>query len=253
MGAARATAAVLLACSLFSIVIAQTTRPAAAAVSAAAAPVATAGTWDKYTGQTAGLLLGQLSMGDQLGNVLGHKFSTPLWQIQSSNVYTAGNARYRRVVNDLRKGNPVKVVAIGGLATNGSDATTPGKNDYFAQYVNYLARAFPNSKLTAVRSSVGIAPSPVLAQCLDNFLPSDADLVLLEMTANDGVYMDNSVVMSHNAKAYELVMRKILQSSKQPALILTQVRRRAGGCRAPGAWLLRAADKQMCPRLIMPK
>jgi hypothetical protein len=44
------------------------------------------------------------------------------------------------------------------------------------------------------------------------------------MTANDGVYMDNSVVMSHNAKAYELVMRKVLESPKQPALILTQVR-----------------------------
>jgi hypothetical protein len=69
---------------------------------------------------------------------------------------------------------------------------------------------------------VGVAPSPVLAQCLENFLPSDADLVLLEMTANDGVYMDDSNVMSHNAKAYELVMRKILQSPKQPALLLTQ-------------------------------
>lgn len=162
-------------------------------------------------------------MGDQLGNVLAHKFSTPLWQIQSSNVYTAGNARYRRVINDLRKGQPIKVVAIGGVATNGSDATAPGRNDYFAQYVNFLAKSFPNAQLTAVRSSVGVTPSPVLAQCLDNFLPSDADLVLLEMTANDGVYMDDSNVMSHNAKAYELVMRKILQSPKQPALLLTQV------------------------------
>lgn len=73
-----------------------------------------------------------------------------------------------------------------------------------------------------MRSSVGIAPSAVLAQCLDNFLPSDADLVLLEMTANDAVAMDNSVIIPHNAKAYELVMRKILGAPKQPALILTQ-------------------------------
>lgn len=220
MGAARATAAVLLACSLCNIVIAQSSTASAAG---AAAGAATASTWDKFTGQTAALQLGQLSMGDQLGNVLGHRFSTPLWQIQSSNVYTAGNARYRRVINDLRKGTPIKVVAIGGVATNGSDATQPGRNDYFALYVNYLAKSFPNAQLTAVRSSVGVAPSSVLAQCLDNFLPSDADLVLLEMTANDGVFMDDSNVMSHNAKAYELVMRKILQSSKQPALILTQV------------------------------
>lgn len=225
MGAARATAALLLACSLFSIALSQPSAKRSAPAAAGAATAAAGGNpWEKYTGQTASLMLGQLSMGDQLGNVLAHKFSTPLWQVQSSNVYTAGNARYRRVVNDLRKGKSVKVVAIGGLATNGSDASAPGKNDYFALYINYLARAFPNAQLTAMRSSVGIAPSPVLAQCLDNFLPGDADLVLLEMTANDGVYMDNSVVMSHNAKAYELVMRKILSSSKQPALVLTQVR-----------------------------
>ena len=229
MGAARATAALLLACSLFSIAIAQR------ASTSTPAPAGTAA-WDKFTGQTAALTLGQLSMGDQLGNVLNHRFSTPLSQIQASNVYTAGNARYRRVINDLRKGKPIKVVAIGGLATNGSDATSPGRNDYFALYINYLAKAFPNGQLTAVRSSVGVAPSPVLAQCLDNFLPSDADLVLLEMTANDGVYMDNSVVMSHNAKAYELVMRKILESSKQPALILTQVRARLLLLLPPQAW-----------------
>lgn len=168
-------------------------------------------------------------MGEQLGNVLAHKYTTPLWQIQSSNVYTAGNARYRRVVNDLRKGKAVKVVAIGGLATNGSDATNPGRNDYFALYVKYLSRAFPNAQIAAVRSSVGVAPSSVLAQCLENFLPADADLVLLEMTANDGVFMDDSLVNSHNAKAYELVMRKILESSKQPALLLTQVGSGRGG------------------------
>lgn len=197
-------------------------------------------TWERYTSQTAGLMLGQTSMADQMGNVLSHQFSTPLWQIQSSNVYTAGNARFRRVVNELRKGRPIKVVAIGGLATNGSDATSPGRNDYFALYVNYLARAFPNAQLTAVRSSVGIAPSPVLAQCLDNFLPNDADLVLLEMTANDGVYMDNSVVVSHNAKAYELVMRKILEGSKQPALVLTQV------CGCARVWVGGWLDEVCC-------
>lgn len=245
MGAARVTAALLLACSLFSIVIAQSSTAAATGSAGAAA---SGQAWEKFTGQTAALQLGQLSMGDQLGNVLSHRFSTPLWQIQSSNVYTAGNARYRRVVNDLRKGTPIKVVAIGGVATNGSAATSPGRNDYFAQYVNFLAKAFPNAQLTAVRSSVGIAPSPVLAQCLDNFLPNDADLVLLEMTANDGVYMDDSNVMSHNAKAYELVMRKVLESSKQPALLLTQVGAVRTVCRCCCCCKTRGKDQgEYCP------
>jgi hypothetical protein len=213
MGAA--STALLLACGLVGLAVSAPVAPQATTISA----------WDRFNGQTSSLKLGQSSVGDSLGPVMAHKFSTPLSQVQASNVYTAGNARYRRVVNDLANGKAIKVVGIGGVATNGSDASAPGRNDYFAMYINYLARAFPRSQINAVRSSVGVAPSSVVAQCLDNFLPADADLVLLEMTANDGGFMDNSFIFSHNAKAYELVMRKVLQGSKQPALVLTQVRR----------------------------
>lgn len=215
MGVARRLpAAALLLCSLFSIAVTAPSRPGTANIGASA--------WDKFNEQTSGLVLSGASVGDQLGPVMAHQFSTPLTQIQSSNVYSAGNARFRRVINDLRQGKAVKIVALGGLATNGSDASQPGRNDYFALFVNYLARAFPRSQIAAVRSSVGVAPSAVVAQCFENFVPTDADLVMLEMTANDGQFMDNSIIFSHNAKAYELLMRKVLSGSKQPALLLTQ-------------------------------
>eukprot|EP00878_Enallax_costatus_P011909 GHUV01012433.1.p1 GENE.GHUV01012433.1~~GHUV01012433.1.p1 ORF type:complete len:455 (+),score=84.82 GHUV01012433.1:690-2054(+) len=149
-------------------------------------------------------------------------FTTPLQQIQASNVYQAGNARFRRVVDKLMTGNPVKVVAIGGLATNGSDASNPGTDDYFALYVKFLKRAFPRARIDPVRSSAGIAPSAIVEQCLSSYLPSDADLVLLEMITNDGRAMDVNIVSGHNAKAYEMLMRSILQGSVQPALLLTQ-------------------------------
>lgn len=150
-------------------------------------------------------------------------FTTPLSHLQASNVYQASNARFRRVVDKLLLGNPVKIVAIGGVATNGSAASTPGSDDYFALYVKYLQRAFSKARIDPVRSSAGIAPSAVVEECLSNYLPSDADLVLLELVTNDGLAMDDSIISGHNAKTYEMLMRSILQSGNQPALIMTQV------------------------------
>lgn len=205
----------------------------------AATPTAAAAQWQVFTAQALATNVGSQSMRTTLGRVLDHTYSTPLAQIQASNVYTAGNARYRRVVHDLVVGTPVKIVALGGVATNGSDASRPGSNDYFALYINYLKRAFPNAHITPVRKSVGVAPSAVVAQCIDNYLPTDADLVLLELTRNDAVGMDNAIVDTmggHNAKAYELLMRKVLGSPKQPALLLTQVRQaQAAGRAAEGS------------------
>lgn len=158
-----------------------------------------------------------------LVNVFSYDFSTPLEAIQSSNVYTGGNSRVRRVVSDLLSGRPIKVVAIGGLATNGSDASSPGRNDYFALYANYLSRAFPGATIKPARASAGLAPSAVVAGCSSRFIPDDADLVILEMTANDGLVMDSSIVNPTQPKAYEILVRKILNGANAPALLLAQV------------------------------
>jgi len=161
---------------------------------------------------------------ERLGKALAHEFSTPLDAVQSSNVFTGSATRLRRVVKDLAAGHPVTIVALGGLATNGSDASSPGKNDYFARYVSYLANAFPNAKIKPVRATVGLAPSAVVVACLEKHLPKDADLVLVEMTANDGATMDSSIANPGQPKAYELLIRSVLAGTRQPAVVLTQVR-----------------------------
>ncbi|KAF8057892.1 hypothetical protein HT031_005838 [Scenedesmus sp. PABB004] len=193
-----------------------------AVLAVAPSPTAVSREWGIYNVQRQGVRVGGLVQGDALRGVLDWPFTTPLAQVQASNVYSAGNARMRRVVDQLTRGEAVKVVAIGGVATNGSDASQPGSDDYFALYVKYLKRAFPSARVDAVRASAGIAPSAVVARCLASFLPADADLVLLEMTPNDFPGMDSSIVDGHNAKAYELLMRRTLTADKQPALILTQ-------------------------------
>jgi hypothetical protein len=186
--------------------------------------------WNGYIKDSLATAAGPKGAAAALQPVLSaHEFSTPLEAVQASNARLGSGARLRRVVSDLLAGKAVKVVAIGGVATNGSDASAPGKNDYFARYVQYLARAFPGASIKPVRSSVGLAPSSVVAGCLSQFLPADADLVILEMTATDGATMDSSIVAPNQPKAYEALVRKIMSGAKTPALILAQVRRFGGG------------------------
>lgn len=178
--------------------------------------------WDGYVKNLKAVSVGPKTAGSALDPVLTYQFSTPLEAVQSSNSYTGSNNRLRRVVTDLLAGKPVKVVAIGGVATNGSDASRPGTNDYFASYVAYLTRAFPAASVKAVRASAGLAPSSVVAACSDRYLPADADLVVLEMTASDGAGMDSSIVNPIQPKAYEVLVRKILGGKSQPALLMLQ-------------------------------
>lgn len=212
--AALAAALAVLACSA-----------ALAPRAARAAPAASAGgDWASYLRSTAAASVQGTPLATSLGPVLtAHEFSAPLAAVQASNSYTGGNGRLRRVVSDLSSGRPIKVVAIGGAATNGSDATQRGVNDYFARYVAFLSAAFPGARVEAVRAPVGLAPSGVVAACLGQYLPDDdADLVLLEMTANDGLTMDSAVVDAWQPRGYEILTRKILSGSKQPALVMVQ-------------------------------
>lgn len=123
--------------------------------------------WRQYLSDASAVSVGTTPTASPLQNVLKHQYSTPLRAVQASNAYTGSNARLRRVVSDLQAGKAIKIVAIGGVATNGSDASQPGRNDYFTQYVTYLTNAFPGASLKPVRASAGLAPSAVVAGCID--------------------------------------------------------------------------------------
>lgn len=218
MAAAAAAALVLL--------LAAAAPPARAALSAA-----DSAEWRSYISDTKAAGVGRASFASALGPVLIHDYTTPLEAVQAANVYAGGGARLRRVVSDLAAGRPVTIVALGGQATNGNSASAPGRTDYFTRLVGYLAKAFPHAPLRPVRAAVGLAPSAVVMACLDKYLPADAaDIILLEMAANDGATMDSSIVNPTQPKAYEMLVRKLMGGARQPAVILTQVRRRAEGC-----------------------
>ncbi|GBF91597.1 hypothetical protein Rsub_04337 [Raphidocelis subcapitata] len=193
-----------------------------AATARAALSAAQGDQWASYVKELSSAEVGTKSLSTSLSKVLSHTYSTPLPAVLSSNSYTGANARLRRIVADLMAGRAVTVAAVGGLATNGTDASEPGRSDYLARFVTYLERAFPTANITAVRSSAGVAPSAVVAACGDQFLPQNADIVLLELTANDAATMDSSIVNPMQPKAYELLLRRALKAPRQPAVVLTQ-------------------------------
>jgi hypothetical protein len=210
--------------------------------------------WSDYNQRLSQLSVGGQTMESRLGPVLTHNFTTPLASVQRANAYKGGGTRMRRLVNSLTTSQPVKVVAIGGIATNGSAASLAGSNDYVALFAGYLTKAFPKSKIEVVRESAGIAPSSVVAACIDRYMPSDADLVLLEMTANDAVMLEDSISGAQSPQAYEALVRKVLSGSKQPALLLTQVSSKLGGpaCTLGLAPLLVQTPEGFLPCLVLP-
>lgn len=195
----------------------------AAAACLATAQVAVGSDWDAYNQARMQTSVGSNSFGTSLRSVLDYSFSTPLNRVQIAETSAPTN-RLRRVVNDLLSGKQIKLVAVGGVATNGSNASNPGSNDYVAIYANYLMRAFPGAKVVVHRQSVGLAPSPVVAGCISSMIPSDADLILLEMTANDAIILDPSISGSQSAMSYEALVRMALSGSNKPAVMLAQVR-----------------------------
>lgn len=80
----------------------------------------------------------------------------------------------------------------------------------------------------AYRMHPQLTVSPALMcacpQCLDRFLPADADLVFLEFVANDGSEMDGSLEDSEKTRSFERLMRQVLGSPSAPAVVMMQVR-----------------------------
>jgi len=131
------------------------------------------------------------------------------------------------VSNIYRVGHRGKVdleCVPGGVATNGSDATILGTNDYVSKYANFLVNAFPKADIQIVRASAGLAPSAVVSGCPDQFLSAarDADLVLLEMVPSDSPAAEDLVIGAKLPAAYETLVRSALSGNKKPAVLLVQ-------------------------------
>lgn len=66
--------------------------------------------------------------------------------------------------------------------------------------------------------------SYITSLCLEKFLDNTSDLVFVEFIANDGSEMDLSYTENQKARFFERFLRKILNKSSAPAVVMMQVR-----------------------------
>eukprot|EP00884_Botryococcus_braunii_P008548 jgi/Botrbrau1/17695/Bobra.0166s0119.1 len=133
--------------------------------------------------------------------------------------------RLGRALRKLVTGQPVKVVLLGGSVAVGMGVVD--RNNSFA---SLLAKWFQSFKTITgdnvqfINSAVAATTSSYASQCVDDFVPSDTDIVFLEYALNDWEVVDSAKVSwmdNYQRRGYERLIRKISAFPNAPAIILT--------------------------------
>ncbi|KAK9836351.1 hypothetical protein WJX81_007868 [Elliptochloris bilobata] len=132
--------------------------------------------------------------------------------------------RLRRVFAKLLRGELVRVVAVGGSVTTGMGAARP--EDAYLNLVTAWLRSLGDEthpvRIEVTNSAVSATTSSYTGQCAHDFVPSDADLVLVEFSVNDWEVADPSSAWMNNSqrRGFERLLRKLLRMKHQPALLV---------------------------------
>lgn len=117
-------------------------------------------------------------------------------------------------------GEPVTVACIGGSITQGSisvgtrDSEIAERHCYADIFFAWWKKTFPNSSITAINAGIGGTDSYLgVHRVQQDVLDYHPDIVLVEYSVNDG---DNITYK----KSYDNLLRRILLSEDQPAVLL---------------------------------
>lgn len=126
--------------------------------------------------------------------------------------------RLQNVLAKIRRGEDVKVVALGGSITTGfsaSPANTKGWAGLTGTWLKELA-AENNSKLTFANQGVSGTDSAIaIARLEDHVISLNPDLLLLEFAMNDQ-WLDPKV----RQRTYESIIRKVMNNTETAVLAL---------------------------------
>ena len=126
--------------------------------------------------------------------------------------------RAQNLVNKVLKGQPVKMIVIGGSNSAGGGITNHKQlfHQRFSQWWNQVI--FPNtgSKLIVENLSLGGTGSDFFAFCFHNLLPKDEhpDIVVIELSVNDYGYLHGET-----AVPMELLTRRVLSLPSFPLVL----------------------------------
>lgn len=122
-------------------------------------------------------------------------------------------SRLAKAMKKAKNGEAVTVGVIGGSITQGSLASNPN-NCYASRFRDYWIEKFPESSINFVNAGIGGTNSYLGVHRVDEqLLSSSPDVVIVEFSVND-----TDKVM--NKYSYDSLVRKILSSGNEPAVIL---------------------------------
>ncbi|TXT11073.1 hypothetical protein VHUM_01824 [Vanrija humicola] len=152
------------------------------------------------------------------------------WELARATQYAGTGARVQRFLEKALRGEPFTVAAIGGSVSKGRGLTPPKnapqdadgeihgattlysrENLHFLVF-DWLNATFPNAGNRFVNGAQGGVGAGYFAWCFKEHIPTDVDLVLVELGIND---LNHLRVVAK----YELLVRSVLELDSAPAIV----------------------------------
>lgn len=120
--------------------------------------------------------------------------------------------RLMNVMERAARGEEITIAYIGGSITDGSKASPQNTACYAALSTKWWEDTFPEAKINYINAGIGATDSYLGVHRLrDDVLAYEPDLVITEFSVND--------CRSWNKETYESLLRAILLSENEPAVI----------------------------------
>ena len=136
--------------------------------------------------------------------------------LNKSILSTGTNGRLEKVIEKIKNGEDVYIAMIGGSVTEGAGATSFA-GAYGEQFIFNLQEDYPNSSIHYYNAGLGGTPSTLglmrYERDVTEIIGANPDLVIVEFAVNDWEEPTNS-------RAYEALVRTILEKENDPAVIL---------------------------------
>lgn len=138
-------------------------------------------------------------------------------QMVERSLYSVGNTqRLHKAIEKAKAGEKVSIVYLGGSITEGALAVPQTTNCYAYRSAQLFAEKFMADPAQLEYHNAGISGTPSLlgiTRCQQDVLDYAPDIVFVEFAVNDSTDETSRMV-------YESLVRKLLQSETQPAVVL---------------------------------
>lgn len=138
-------------------------------------------------------------------------------------IFNSGNtARLEACMEKAARGESVTIAYIGGSITNGSNASPQASKCYAALSTKWWEDTFPNAEIKYVNAGIGGTDSWLGVHRASEEVISEApDLVIVEFSVND--------YQTLNKETYDSLIRYLLTSDSEPAVISLMLAQKNGG------------------------